>query len=132
MINKREAELKTAFSRELRHQIPGAVTIMHSTTGAPDRAITFGGHTTYLEFKHGTPVFDSPGIQELCCARLEATGSCRYVIWQENANGIGQRTLIVRPRMVMDRGSWNLVAEETFQGFDHKSVVLWLRRSHNV
>ena len=127
---KREAELKTAFGKELRRQIPGAVTVLHVSTGAPDRAITFGGLTTYLEFKHGTPTFDSPGIQELCCMRLEAAGRCRYVVWQENANGAGQRTLIVRPRMVFRREGWCLDAEKTFVGFDHKAAVRWLWESH--
>ena len=117
MIPKREAELKAAFSAELKTRLPGAVTVMHSSAGAPDRAVSVGGCTTYLEFKHGTPGFDSPGLQELVCMRLEAAGECRYVVWQENANGTGQRTLIVKPRAIHWRKGWDLDAEENFRWF---------------
>ncbi len=127
---KREAELKSDFRDAVMKIIPGAVTVLHSSAGAPDRAYTFAGKTTYVEFKHGTPDFDSPGLQELTCMKLEAAGSCVYVVWQENL--VEPRTLIVRPRNVHFRKSWDLPAIVTFAGFDHSSVVQWLRRLHGV
>jgi hypothetical protein len=129
---KREAELKVAFMAELRSRAPGFVTLRLLDAGAPDRAIVGGGRTTFLEFKHGAPAFDSPGLQELACMRLEAAGECRYVIWQETAAGAGQRTLIVRPRDVHRRSGWSLDAEETFMGFDHRSAVQWLKEKHGL
>ena len=132
MIPKREAELKAAFSQELKARLPGFMLLFLASPGAPDRAVVGGGRTTYLEFKHGTPSFDSPGLQELTCMRLEAAGECRYVVWQESAAGIGQRTLIVKPRAVHRRDGWLLDAEETFLGFDHHSVIQWLKERHGL
>jgi len=132
-VTKREAELKAEFGRVLAQRLPGFVSQRLLDAGAPDRAIVGGGSTTFLEFKHGTPDFDSPGNQELAAMRLEAAGDCRYVIWRENANGSDKRTLIVRPRFLhYFRTTWELRADETFAGFNHLSVVEWLRRKHRV
>lgn len=132
MIPKREAELKSAFSRELRHQLPGFITLLLATAGAPDRAIVGGGYTTYLEFKHGTPTFDSPGNQELMCMRLARQGHCRYVLWQETSQGAHQRTMIVHPDAIHNRVDWKPVPESWCQGFNHQFVVEYLKKIHGL
>lgn len=125
-MTKREAELKSAFTREMTRQLPEFIMLFLATAGAPDRSITGMGRTTHFEFKHGTPGFVSPGNQELMCMRLAEHGFCRYVVWQESHAGV-QRTLIVHPRFVHDR---TLIAEESCQDFNHLFVVDYIRRVH--
>jgi len=84
---------------------------------------------TTWEFKHATPDFDSPGLQELTCMRLAASGHCRYVIWQESRHGSGKRTLIVHPDKVHDK---SLVHEDACVGFDHRWLVEYIRKAHGI
>lgn len=129
-MTKREAELKRAFTAKMKLLLPDFIMLQYSTAGAPDRSITANGRTTTWEFKHGTPQFKSPGIQELLCMRLAMEGHCRYVIWQE-WQGI-ERTLIVHPRAVHHRTGWDLhlVAEALCGGFDMRWLVEQVRRAH--
>lgn len=129
-MSKREGELKSRFGAELLRQAPGFQILQYSTNGAPDREIIGCGISTRWEFKHGTPDFKSPGDQELVCCRIAAVAHCRYVIWQENARGEAQRTLIVHPRRVMDRVGWNLVPNSWCQGFDMKWLVRQVLEAH--
>jgi len=127
---KREGELKSAFGTELK-RLPGFYMFQIATAGWPDRGIVGAGRTTFWEFKHGTPDFDSPGNQELTCQRLALHGGwCRYVVWQENAKGVGQRTLIVHPREVAGRSNWNLQPESWCVGYDHRWLVNKIREAH--
>ena len=129
-IPKRESELKAALREVLLAALPGFVLLQHADLryGVPDWSITGFGRTTWLEFKHATPTFDSSGIQELTCMRLANAGNCRYVIWQEN--GKCQRTMIVHPREVHRRTGWALQPEKFCVGFDHRWVVEYLRGVH--
>lgn len=131
-VPKREAELKAAFTKELHRQLPGFISLLQATAGAPDRSITGAGRTTHWEFKHATPTFDSPGLQELLCMRLAHAGYCRYVFWWEGATGIGQRTMIVTPKNVHERQNWLLVPEEVTPGFDHRWLVKFIGQVHGV
>jgi hypothetical protein len=128
MLMKREGELKSAFGRELKRQAPGFITLQYATNGAPDRSIIGYGRQTNWEAKHGTPDFKSPGDQELKCCRLAVCGHCRYIIWTEH-RGI-ERTLIVHPRKIMDRTSWDLDAESWCMGFDMKWLVEQVLKEH--
>lgn len=130
-ITKREGELKSAFGAELRRQQPSFVTLLHVSAGAPDRSITGNGRTTMWEYKHGTPEFESPGLQELMCMRLEANGYCRYVVWQEGTTE-GPRTLIVKPSQVHHRLGWRLEAEAWCPGFNHHWLVACVAKVHNL
>lgn len=125
---KREGELKSAFTREFRRQLPHFIVLMNSSRAAPDRSITGGGRTTWWEFKHATPGFDSPGDQELMCMRLAVQGFCRYVIWWESSKGIGQRTMIVHPKMVADH---SLIPEASCEGFDYKWLTNYIQTIHS-
>jgi hypothetical protein len=129
-MEKREAELKAAFTQEMKQRLPAYVMLAFATAGAPDRSITGHGRTTHWEFKHATPDFQSDGLQELLCMRLAWMGHCRYVIWQESRNGDQQRTLIVHPRKVHEREGWNLEAEAWCIGFNHRWLVEQVRKAH--
>lgn len=129
-INKREGELKSQFTEVMRQLFPEYVVLLYASAGAPDRSITAHGRTTTWEFKHGTPDFASPGLQELTCMRLAAAGHCRYVIWEER-RGV-QRTLICHPRAVHDRIGWSIVAERWCVGFDHHWLAREIARAHRV
>lgn len=131
-MEKREAELKSAFFKALAGVLPRFYVLQYATAGAPDRSIVGAGKQTNWEFKHATPDFDSPGNQELMCQRLAVHGHCRYVVWQEHADGQFQRTLIVHPREVAGRQSWNLQPEEWTSGFDHAWLVERIRRAHGL
>ena len=128
---KREAELKAAFGRELKRQLPAFIVLFYSTAGAPDRTILGNGRQTNWEFKHATPEYDSPGRQELICMRMATAGHCRYVIWWE-AKGT-RETLIVHPRVVATSESWHPVAADAWcQGFDMRWLVEQVRKAHGA
>lgn len=129
-MEKREAELKARWRREMARRLPGFLLLQYATLGAPDREVVGLGVTTRWEFKHGTPDFCSPGSQELCCMRLAAAGHCRYVVWQENADGTGKRTSIVHPKKMHDREGWSPEAETWCSGFDMRWLVEQMRKAH--
>lgn len=129
-MEKREAELKSAFVAELKRQAPGYLILEYATNGAPDREIVGGGITTRWEMKHATPDFDSPGLQELTCMRLAAAGHCRYIIWQETAHGTRQRTMIVHPRKVYERNGWLMDPETWCIGYDMNWLVEQVVKAH--
>jgi len=124
---KREAELKSKFAAELKRRAPEMVTLLFSTAGAPDRMLIGNGTVSAWEFKHGTPRFLSPGIQELVCMRLAKHMHCRYVIWLESSRGEFPRTLIVHPEHVHDK---TLTPEVEWAGYDIKSLVQHVLRIH--
>lgn len=123
--SKREGELKSAFTRELKDQLPHFIVLLLMTNGAPDRAIVGNGVTTFWEYKHCTPGFESPGNQELMCMRLAVQSYCRYVLWFEVRGKTW--TIIVHPDKVHD-GS--LIPESWTSGFDHKWLVNEIRKRH--
>ena len=125
---KNESGLKAALLREVKRQLPGLVVLAHADSirsGVPDWSVTGGGCTTWWEFKHATPDFASPGIQELTMRRLAAGGFARYVIWEEK-RGI-KRTLIIHPNHLKDRQP-----EVWAVGFDYRFVVDYLREAHRL
>lgn len=132
MPPKREAELKSEFFAELKRQLPDFLLLAQASAGAPDKALVGAGRTSFLEFKHATPDFLSPGLQELFCCRLAVQGFCRYVIWWEGASGLGKRTMVVHPRKVHERTGWLLDPEEVTPGFDHKWLVDYVKQVHRV
>ena len=129
-MTKREGELKSELFKLMNGIYPGFIVHQIATAGFPDRAVTGRGKTTFWEFKHGTPEFDSIGLQELSCTRLAFVSFCRYVIWQETATE--QRTLIVHPRDVKERTSWKVVPESFCLGFDLKWLVNQIVKEHGV
>lgn len=139
MIPKRESEFKAALAKRVTSLLPGWVRFGHADLrpGVPDWSLTGLGATSWWEFKHATPMFESRGHQELMCLRLEGAGRCRYVIWAENADGTNQRTLIVRPRAFrfaprhgLLRDVREIDVEATFAGFEHDSVIQWIKKFH--
>jgi hypothetical protein len=129
-MNKREADLKSLFSAELKRRVAGFELLQYSTNGAPDRSVVGLGRQTNWEFKHGTPEFDSPADQELICCRLAHLAHCRYVVWCEK--GSIQRTMIVHPLKVRNRTSWNLEAEALCPGFDMRWLVERVIEAHRA
>ena len=125
---KREAELKAQFTAALRQAEPGFVVLLIANAGGPDRLIAGCGRMTSWEFKHATPGFDSPGLQELICCRLARQGHCRYVVWVEHRGAVG--TAIVHPQDVMERKDWNLAYEARCDGHDMTWLVEQVRRAH--
>lgn len=125
---RNESSLKSALMEQIKLQLPRFVALRHEdvrTAGIPDLSLTGMGRTSWWEFKHGTPDFDSTGIQELTMLRLAGSGFARYVIWQER-NGI-LRTLVVHPKHVDD-----LMAEESCIGFDHRFLVGYMKQVHGA
>lgn len=130
-MTKREGELKSAFTKAFKLVVPQAVILLFSSAGAPDRSITFSGHTTHWEFKHGTPGITSHALQELMCMRLEIEGHCRYVIWHESA-AFGRKTFILRPTAVHHwlRSQQTPKAEAQCEGFNHAWLVAQVKKAH--
>jgi len=132
-MSKREGELKSRFTKELKLQLPEFITLLHASAGAPDRSITGNKFTSMWEFKHGTPSFASPGLQELTCERLDVQGYCRYVIWMDAAIRVPQQsTLIVKPSDIRKRVGWAFDVESWCKGFDMKWLVNQVRKVHGL
>ena len=129
-MKKREAELRSLFTKELKQQLPQFIVLLHYSNAAPDRSITGNGITSFYEFKHGTPDFKSPDDQEIMCSRIAAQGYCRYVIWQDRDNT--KRTLIVTPAEVKNRKGWTLIPEASCIGFDMEWLVCYIRGIHGL
>jgi hypothetical protein len=136
-MSKREAELKSLFTAELKRQLPGFYSLAYATNGAPDRSVVGAGRQSNWEMKHATPDFDSPGDQELMCCRLEAASHCRYVIWFEHKSV--EKTMIVRPRHVIRipsassaHSARGLQVESWCVGFDMKWLVDEVRKVHGL
>lgn len=128
---KREAELKAAFRQELKRQLPSFLSLQLATRAAPDRLIVGNHVSSYYEFKHATPLFGSPGDQELMCCRIATLAPCRYVIWWD---GVYPLTLIVHPMVVRAQSvkSAAYLRPETWtEGFNHAWLVRYIRRVHN-
>jgi len=127
---KREAELKRKVTAMLQRHRPHWITLLQSTAGAPDRVIVGDDTVSCWEFKHATPDFRSPGIQELMCLRLAEHSKCWYVIWAETAKGAGLRTMIVSPHKIHAlphresglKNAMKLVPEAECEGYD----MTWL------
>lgn len=123
-----ESSLKSALMRELRLTLPKFVALRHEdvrTCGIPDLSLTGLGRTTWWEFKHANPRFESQGVQELTMLRLAACGYARYVVWEEDANGGAQRTLIVHPKKMQ-----SLEPEDACGGFNMKFVARFMQAAH--
>lgn len=127
---KREGELKSAFTHELKARLPHFIVQYFSSAGSPDRSITGNGVTSHWEFKHATPNFVSQGDQELMCLRLAVAGHCRYVIWWESRTGVGKRTMIVHPRVVYEHQP--LLSETWTIGFDHRWLCEQIMKAHGL
>jgi hypothetical protein len=130
-MKKREGELKSAF-RAILKDVPGFYMLQLASRAAPDRLIIGAGRSTFWEFKHGTPSFDSPGDQELMCCRLAMAGYCRYVVWQESSKGFGQRTMIVHPEIIRKRDGWSLTPEAWCRDYNHHWLVNFILQVHRT
>lgn len=130
---KRESALKSALMAEIKAHLPGFVAQRHEdvrTSGTPDLSLTGRARTSWWEFKHGTPDFESHGIQELTMLRLAASSfHARYVVWEER-RGV-KRTLVVHPKHIEceDLGA---VAEAWWVEFDLRQLVDHMRRVHGA
>jgi len=101
-IEKRENELKDAYWKRFEQMYPPSVyfAMQHQDvrkSGYPDSSLHGLGRSSHWEFKHATPNFSSPGIQEITCGRLARHSfSCLYVLFVEVGNVL--QTRIVHPR----------------------------------
>jgi hypothetical protein len=129
-MSKREGELKSLFRKELQRQLSGFYMLQYSTNGAPDRSIVGAGFQSNWEAKHATPDFKSPGDQELMMCRMAVAAHARYIVWFEK--GVVQRTLIVHPKDVMNRTSWNLTSTQWCTGFDMRWLVNQIKQAHGI
>jgi hypothetical protein len=136
-IEKRETPIKTAFFKhfDARFDIHDFF-IQHNQdvrkSGWPDTIIHGFGCATSWEFKHATPNFSSPGIQEVTCGRIARHSFCRYVLFFETAKR--QNILIARPRNVIGRkGKTNdIVAETVLDGFDFDALASFIYDVHTA
>jgi hypothetical protein len=123
---KDESGLKSKLMAQIKLDLPKFVALRHEdvrTAGIPDLSLTGFARTTWWEFKHATPDFESHGIQELTMLRLAAAGFARYVIWQER--GGVKRTLIVHPKHIR-----TLLTETSCSGHDYQFLTDYMRKVH--
>ena len=126
---KREGELKSLLNEQMKLLYPEFLTLFFSNAGAPDRGYVGGGITTYWEFKHATPDFESPGNQALFCSRLAVQSYCRYVIWSEWDEK--KTTYIIHPRIILQhREHWREMIEFKFTGFDMERLAVYIGSHH--
>ena len=135
-IPKRENEIKQAYWQRF-HELypPSAYFATHHQdvrkSGYPDDSLHGFGKSSFWEFKHATPNFSSPGVQELTCARIARHGfSCLYVLFFESASR--RRTLIAHPRDVLSKnGKLEHVSTlDSFEGHDFDKLAAFMHAIH--
>lgn len=136
-ISKQESELRSKFMIVAKADpvLSKFVLIRHEdvrTGGIADLEVVGNRRTTHWEFKHATPEFESPGLQELMMLRLAGADHARYIVFWQSRHGIGKRTMIVHPREVHNRKNWLLVPEEVTPGFDMKWLCRQIAEAHRV
>lgn len=134
-IEKRETAIKTAFFARFDELFNiRQFFVQHNQdvrkSGWPDTIIHGFSHATSWEFKHGTPNFSSPGIQEVTCSRIAKHSYCRYVIFFETPHE--QKTLIAHPRCVIGREgkTRNIQCEVEFDGFAFDQLASFIHAIH--
>jgi hypothetical protein len=128
MPPRQESTLKAKCLKEAQEHLKGFVIFQHQEVrriGVPDVSITGLSKTSWWEFKHGTPDFDSTGLQELTMLRLAGAGFARYIIYLEDKDGESKRILIVHPKEFKD-----LIPEASCVGFNHRWVAEYIRKIH--
>jgi len=136
-ISKAEAELRSAFMAVAERVLTPLqfVLLRHEdirTGGIPDLSVTGLGKTTWWEFKHATPYFESPGNQELTMMRLAVNGYARYIIWSEGG-GNPKMTNIVEPKEIFRQGregQRQFIAEHCAVGYDHFWLTKQILKAH--
>lgn len=102
--------------------------------GVPDISVDGNGVASRWEFKHATPYFQNRGIQLITCKRLAEANHCMYVIYYEQADGSGAKTLIVHPRDMPPMGprvsATGMFHDHQAVGHDHRFVVRMIRKAH--
>lgn len=127
-MTKQESHLKSQFMELARKEMQKFVLFRHEdfrTGGIPDLSVTGFLKTSWWEFKHGTPHFETKGIQELTMLRLAAVGFAFYIIFEETETH--KRTLIVHPRDIKA-----IVPAAFSLGFDYKFIIDFMKRIHRV
>ena len=134
-IEKREDEIKAAYWNRFAqlHPVSEYFVTQHQDvrkSGYPDNMLHGYGHSTSWEFKHATPNFSSPGIQELTCLRLAQRSYCRYVIFYECRELL--RTLIIHPRQLQGKGGKiiGVSFEVAFDGFAFDELAKFMHIIH--
>jgi hypothetical protein len=135
-VEKRENEIKDAYWAHFAESYPASLffAMQHQDVrkpGYPDSCLHGFGRSSYWEFKHATPNFKSPGLQELNCRRIARHGfSCLYVIFVEH-NNIFQ-TRICHPRDVFEqRGKLaNISFLDSWQGHDFIRLAKFMHDLH--
>jgi hypothetical protein len=112
-IPKRENALKLQLHHTIEESYPELQSIVHQQVrggGHPDMSLSGFKRTIWYEIKHATPYFESPGLQEWMCQRLEKTSRCRYIIFVDAPARLAQEALtfsrcviVVQPQYVVNR-----------------------------
>jgi hypothetical protein len=134
-IEKREDDIKQAFWARFKVLYPAYFVLSHQEVrkaGYPDNSVSGYAKTSWWEFKHATPNFLSPMIQEMTCARLARFSYCRYIIFYESREQL--QTLIYHPRMILgNKGVFKLLGEfeVCFNGFAFDDVAAFINNVHH-
>lgn len=139
--NKRESALRSAFMEKLTEVAPLAIALRHEDVrrnAVPDMSFTLHGNTSWCEFKHGTPEFESRGDQELMMQRLSERGfAAYYIIWLESTEE-GKHTYLVHPFQIIrfkearDHHTRNIYSALSMKGFDHSWAANRVVHIHQV
>lgn len=134
-IHKRENELKAQSVAEVERQFGTLFFALPlqdvRKSGHPDVTFSAFDKTTWWEYKHATPRFRSPGIQEHICQRLAHTSYCRYVIYFEDKHSM-TRTAIYHPEDVAGcKGDLSCADPEIeWRGIAHAHVANFIYLAH--
>lgn len=120
-----EASLTQKLLSKIRGLRPQAVVLKFNdrvTSGIPDFAVA-DGLTVWGEVKYADPDFESTGLQELTCLRLDKRSICRYIIYDDNDGSprVGVLTPDEFSRNWQVLGQW-------YGGFNHLKVAEHITR----
>lgn len=135
VVEKRESEIKDAFWRRFEELYAAPYYFVMQLQdvrngGHPDNCVNGYGRSTWWEFKHATPNFSSPGLQELTCVRLAKHSYCRYVLFYEHRDE--SKTLITHPRYVHQKHGKlaDIHIEVEFAGHNFDQLAAYIHAVH--
>lgn len=137
-MNKQETKLRSAYLPIAKELMPNPdwVHLRHEDVrsgGHPDYSLSGKHRTSWWEFKHATPLFESDLRQRTICQWLAHASYCRYVIWEETEDF--KRTLIVHPKNVkfstMMIGQ-TVEVEASCSGFNHRWLAEYMYKVHTT
>ncbi len=134
-----EGTLKSALREALVAEMPGAVVISHISafpSGTPDRSVTWGGHTSWIEVKYSRPGRRAKAtpLQQGVLTELATAGAPAYLVEYREPTRRRQRSAAavrtVEVNRVLSGGCYRSEVIGGGRHFDQHAVAKLIKAEH--